>query len=136
MSSARILIVEDDSSLAEILAYNLREVGYDVSIASDGQQGLRSARNLHPDLVSSDAQRIIDIARVHGALGWKVNGAGGDGGSLTVLCDESSHSKRTMIKEIQEESPLFQNIPIYLSRFGLRIWETNPSVFVAFSEES
>jgi hypothetical protein len=31
-----------------------------------------------------------------------------------------------MIREIEEESPLFQNIPIYLSRFGLRVWETRP----------
>jgi hypothetical protein len=31
-----------------------------------------------------------------------------------------------MIQEIEEENPLFQNIPIYLSRFGLRIWETAP----------
>lgn len=54
MSSARILIIEDDKSLAEILAYNLREAGYDVSIASDGQQGLRSARNLNPDLIVLD----------------------------------------------------------------------------------
>ena len=82
-------------------------------------------RDLHPDLVSSDGQRIIEIAQAHGAVGWKVNGAGGDGGSLTILCGPSSHVKRAMIREIEEESPLFQNIPIYLSRFGLRVWETD-----------
>ena len=31
---------------------------------------------LHEDLVSEDAWRIIAIAREHGAIGWKVNGAG------------------------------------------------------------
>jgi D-glycero-alpha-D-manno-heptose-7-phosphate kinase len=90
-------------------------------------QNTEAQRNLHPDLVSADAQRVIDIAQAHDAVGWKVNGAGGDGGSLTILCSESSHAKRTMINEIGQESPLFQNIPIYLSRFGLRIWETYTS---------
>ena len=99
-------------------------------------QNTEAQHNLHPDLVSPDAQRVINIAQAHGAMGWKVNGAGGDGGSLTILCDESSHSKRTMINEIEEESPLFQNIPIYLSRFGLRIWETSPSAFAPISGRS
>jgi D-glycero-alpha-D-manno-heptose-7-phosphate kinase len=79
--------------------------------------------NLHPDLVSPDAQRVIEIARAHGALGWKVNGAGGDGGSLTLLTGGESAVKRAMIRAIQQENPLFQNIPIYLSRSGLRVWK-------------
>jgi D-glycero-alpha-D-manno-heptose-7-phosphate kinase len=87
-------------------------------------QNTEAQRNLHPDLISPDAQRVIEIAQAHGAVGWKVNGAGGEGGSLTILCGSLSHDKRAMIREIEEESPLFQNIPIYLSRFGLRIWET------------
>jgi D-glycero-alpha-D-manno-heptose-7-phosphate kinase len=87
-------------------------------------QNTEAQRALHPDLISPDAERVIEIARAHGARGWKVNGAGGEGGSLTILCAPSSHAKRTMIRELEEESPLFQNIPIYLSRFGLRIWET------------
>jgi D-glycero-alpha-D-manno-heptose-7-phosphate kinase len=78
---------------------------------------------LHPDLVSADARGVIEIARSHGAIGWKVNGAGGDGGSLTVLCGDSSHVKRSMIREIEASNPLFRNIPVYLSRFGLRTWE-------------
>jgi D-glycero-alpha-D-manno-heptose-7-phosphate kinase len=87
-------------------------------------QNTEAQRNLHPDLINPDAERVIEIARAYGALGWKVNGAGGDGGSLTILCGPLSHVKRAMIREIEEESPLFKSIPIYLSRFGLRIWET------------
>jgi D-glycero-alpha-D-manno-heptose-7-phosphate kinase len=70
---------------------------------------------------------VIEIAESHGVLGWKVNGAGGEGGSLKLPCGPLSHAKRAMIREIEEESPLFQNIPIYLSRFGLRVWETRPA---------
>ncbi len=80
---------------------------------------------LHPDLVSADALKVIQIAREYGALGWKVNGAGGLGGSVTILAGDLSVAKRSMIREIQETDPLFQNIPIYLSRFGLRTWESS-----------
>ena len=51
---ARILIVEDEAALAETLAYNLREEGHEVVLASDGLQGLDLARAQHPDLVILD----------------------------------------------------------------------------------
>ena len=41
--------------------------------------------DLHPGLVGRDALVVIEAARRLGALGWKINGAGGDGGSVTVL---------------------------------------------------
>jgi len=84
-------------------------------------------RRLNSYLISKDAAKIIEIANEHGALGWKVNGAGGEGGSLTILCGDHSSVKRTMIREIENENPLFQNIPVYLSRFGLRSWERDIS---------
>lgn len=80
---------------------------------------------LHPYLISNDAARVIEIAQEHGALGWKVNGAGGEGGSVTLLCDDLSSVKRAMIREIEAENHLFRNIPVYLSRYGLRSWERN-----------
>jgi len=78
---------------------------------------------LHPDLIGADARRVIGIAREHGALGWKVNGASGEGGSLTLLCGPLSAAKRAMIREIEQESELFRGIPVRLSRHGLRTWE-------------
>jgi D-glycero-alpha-D-manno-heptose-7-phosphate kinase len=78
---------------------------------------------LHADLISPDAHKVIEIAKTYGAIGWKVNGAGGDGGSLTLLCGPTSHVKRRMIKEIEQENTLYRHIPTYLSRFGLRTWE-------------
>ena len=56
-------------------------------------------------------------------MGWKVNGAGGEGGSITLLCGDTSRQKRELIRQIEAANPLFRNIPIYLSRFGLRIWD-------------
>jgi len=78
---------------------------------------------LHSDLVSLAHQAVIDIAKDFGAVGWKVNGAGGDGGSVTLLSGLESARKREMLHAVQKEIPGTQNIPIYLSRFGLRVWE-------------
>ncbi len=54
MANPHILVVEDDKSLADVLDYNLRQAGYEVSIASDGQEGLRQAELKIPDLVLLD----------------------------------------------------------------------------------
>ena len=77
---------------------------------------------LHADLVHKDAWRIIEIAAAHGAAGWKVNGAGGDGGSVTLLSAPSREAKRAMLDAIREENPALSAIPIVLSRDGLRVW--------------
>jgi D-glycero-alpha-D-manno-heptose-7-phosphate kinase len=86
-------------------------------------ENTEAQRRLHPKLVSADVDRIVRLAKAYGAEGWKVNGAGGEGGSLTILCGSSSNEKRAMIKAIEETGPSFRNIPIYLSRQGLRVWE-------------
>lgn len=78
---------------------------------------------LHPALVCDDAHLLIEVARQNGAIGWKVNGAGGDGGSIALLCGPTSSEKRQMIRAIQEANPIFKSLPIYLSRYGLRVWE-------------
>ena len=65
---------------------------------------------------------MIAIAREHGAVGWKVNGAGGEGGSITLLCDAHSPRKRALIRAVEAANPSFRHIPTYLSRFGLRVW--------------
>jgi D-glycero-alpha-D-manno-heptose-7-phosphate kinase len=82
-----------------------------------------SQRRLHPDLVSKDAQKAIEVAAANGALGWKVNGAGGEGGSLTVLCGPDMSVKRRLVRELGETDPLFQVIPTHISRHGLRVWQ-------------
>ena len=76
---------------------------------------------LHPALVGTEARKVIAIAKEHGALGFKVNGAGGEGGSLTLLCRDGS-ARRELIRHIEEASPVLRSIPLRLSRQGLRVW--------------
>jgi D-glycero-alpha-D-manno-heptose-7-phosphate kinase len=79
---------------------------------------------LHPEIISRDARKIIGIAQEYRAAGWKVNGAGGGGGSITILCDEHSNRKREMIRAIQDANPLYKYIPTYLARRGIRTWQS------------
>jgi diguanylate cyclase (GGDEF)-like protein len=49
-----ILVVDDDPDIARFVEVNLRSAGYDVSVASDGEEALEKAGVLRPDLVLLD----------------------------------------------------------------------------------
>jgi len=51
---AKILIVDDETAIVDILAYNLRKAGYETIEAFDGQKGLSLALSENPDLVLLD----------------------------------------------------------------------------------
>ncbi len=109
-----------EQSRDALYAGNFKALGQSMAANTTAQE------RLNPALISADAKRVIEVARAYGAIGWKMNGAGGEGGSVTLLCGPSSHQKRAMLREIEEESPLFRSIPIYLSRFGVRTWKQEP----------
>ncbi len=50
----RVLIIEDEKDLAEILAFNLEKEGYTVTCVHDGRQGLERVGSDLPDLVLLD----------------------------------------------------------------------------------
>jgi D-glycero-alpha-D-manno-heptose-7-phosphate kinase len=102
-----------------VLAGDLRGLGSAMIDNTDAQG------RLHASLISADAQRVIDIARAHDAVGWKVNGAGGEGGSITLLGNEVARVTREMVRQIEAANPLFKNIPISLSRAGVTVWRVN-----------
>jgi two-component system response regulator VicR len=52
--SAKILIVDDEKTIVDILAYNLRKEGYEIIEAYDGKKGLELALSENPDLVMLD----------------------------------------------------------------------------------
>ncbi len=52
--SDKVLIVDDDPVLAELVAYNLGAEGFEVLTANDGQEGLRKFYHNRPDLVVLD----------------------------------------------------------------------------------
>lgn len=50
----KILVVEDDDALGTLLRYNLEREGYDVAMATDGEDALLQAEEQLPDLVILD----------------------------------------------------------------------------------
>jgi len=53
-SKEKILIVEDEADIRELIAFNLDLCGYEVLKASDGQEGLEKAKKEAPDLILLD----------------------------------------------------------------------------------
>lgn len=49
-----VLIAEDDESIVELMRFNLEQEGYQVHVAYDGDEALRKARYIHPDLIVLD----------------------------------------------------------------------------------
>lgn len=60
----RILIVDDEQDILDLLRFNLENEGYETIVASDGMQALELAKN-HPDLI------ILDVM-LPGKDGWEV----------------------------------------------------------------
>ena len=54
MSNARILVVDDDQVIQQLLKVNLELEGYAVEVASDGEEALALFDRFHPDLVLLD----------------------------------------------------------------------------------
>jgi D-glycero-alpha-D-manno-heptose-7-phosphate kinase len=97
-----------------VVTQDLRAFG-DAMIANTEAQ-----RSLHPGLVGADATRVIDIAAAGGAIGWKVNGAGGDGGSLTIL-HADVESKGMLEGRVAALDARYRVLPVEISASGLTV---------------
>ena len=51
---ARILVIEDEKDIRDVLEYNLQQAGHKVQLAATGRDGLRLAREFNPTLVILD----------------------------------------------------------------------------------
>ena len=64
-TSGRILVVEDEQDVAELLRYHFGKEGYDVVVAPNGQDAVKRARELRPEVI------LLDIM-VPQLNGWEV----------------------------------------------------------------
>ena len=53
-SDIKILCVDDEPDILEILKYNLSNVGYDISLANDGLSAIKKAKEIIPNLIIMD----------------------------------------------------------------------------------
>ena len=54
MAEYKILVVDDEEPIANILEFNLKKEGYDVIVANDGEKAVELAFNDNPDLILLD----------------------------------------------------------------------------------
>jgi two-component system alkaline phosphatase synthesis response regulator PhoP len=54
MNRSKVVIIEDEPDIVEVMSYNLKREGYQVSASSRGDEGLTLVRNLSPALVLLD----------------------------------------------------------------------------------
>jgi two-component system, OmpR family, alkaline phosphatase synthesis response regulator PhoP len=50
----KILVVDDDADLVELISFNLKQAGYSIVTAADGVDALKKARSIEPDLIVLD----------------------------------------------------------------------------------
>ncbi|MET4080136.1 two-component system alkaline phosphatase synthesis response regulator PhoP [Pedobacter sp. UYP30] len=50
----KILIVDDEPDILELIEYHLKKEGYQVFLASNGHEGIHVAKQVHPDLIILD----------------------------------------------------------------------------------
>ena len=88
--SKKVLIVDDEKAIVEILEYNLNKEGYETLKAYDGPEGLRMARSENPDLM------LLDIM-LPGMDGFEVcrtlRGEGNDVPILMITAREEETDK-------------------------------------------
>jgi CheY-like chemotaxis protein len=65
---ARILVIDDDSDIREVVGEALAFAGYDVATARDGREGLAQCRAFHPTLI------LLDLM-MPGMTGWEFRAA-------------------------------------------------------------
>jgi D-glycero-alpha-D-manno-heptose-7-phosphate kinase len=82
-------------------------------------------RALYAGLIAREADSVAKTAKRFGASGWKVNGAGGRGGSMTILANGEDELRRRMIKSINGMGGGIRIIPVSLAASGVEAWESS-----------
>ena len=54
METRKVLVVDDEKNIVDIIKFNLKKEGYDVVTAADGQEGILKAYTENPDLILLD----------------------------------------------------------------------------------
>lgn len=101
--SARALVAGDLAAYGRAMAAN-----------TDAQA------ELHPSLVNPLARQVISVAAGAGALGWKVNGAGGPGGTVTLVGPESPVAMAKLLDELKA-LPGVEVLALRPARAGARV---------------
>ncbi|MCC5790317.1 MAG: hypothetical protein JJT75_11825 [Opitutales bacterium] len=108
-----------DKGREALLSGNLEAFGRTMIDNTEIQQSMDA------DLVGSRAKKLISLAKSLGASGYKVNGAGGDGGSMTLLLPPNFELKHKWIEAIKSAHREFAGISVNIAPVGFRRWKVS-----------
>lgn len=115
-SAGPLSVLRDAAARARdaVVDRDLRGFGRAMILNTEAQMAL------HPGLVGTDARRVIEAAGRCQATGWKVNGAGGEGGSVTILSATPTEKDavEAVVASLRAE---YRVLPIRISDEGLTV---------------
>jgi DNA-binding response OmpR family regulator len=111
---SRVLIVEDDETLARVIADNLRFEGYEVHSTGDGNQAISHLRSFRPDLV------LLDIMLPH-RNGFELCGVLRQGGRTPVIILSARGQKADKLRGLKLGADDYLTKPFDLEELLARI---------------
>jgi two-component system response regulator VicR len=121
----RILVVEDDASLARVLRDNLAFEGFDVECVADGNAAVTVARALAPDLV------ILDVM-LPGRDGFELCGLLRRGGATPIIMLTARSQKADKLRGLQLGADDYVTKPFdveeLMARVGAVLRRSSPAV--------
>jgi CheY-like chemotaxis protein len=127
-SEKRVLVIEDENALREVLRDNLQGAGFKVLEARDGKQGLDVARAEHPDIILLD----ILMPRINGMRVLHELRQDPWGKDVPVVLITNLSPNQKILEGVIKDKPVY-----YLEKSGWSIREVVEKVrTLAFAQEA
>ncbi len=110
----------DDMQAAAVAAAAALAAGDLVAYGAALTAHHQAVHSMHAGLIGRDAIELVELARRFGASGWKVNGAGGEGGSMVVLGPSNGDDNASLCSAIAARSG-WRVIDAALAAAGVRV---------------
>src|ERR687892_256113 len=82
MAATKVLVVDDDLNIQRVLVFTLKQEGFEVHVAPDGQAGVEMAKSVDPDLILMD----VAMPKLDGyAATQKIRAAEGGGRRIPII---------------------------------------------------
>jgi CheY-like chemotaxis protein len=89
----RVLVVEDDEDIRDLISDILNNAGHDVILALDGQDGIDVAKEEQPDLILMD----LNLPEVNGATASKVIKNGPETQDIPIIAMSAAHNIQSQL---------------------------------------
>ncbi|NQT90480.1 MAG: response regulator [Candidatus Omnitrophica bacterium] len=93
----KVLLIEDEESLVELLKFRLEASGYGIETALDGEEGINKIKELKPDLVILD----ITMPKMHGYDVCRLAKANEETRDIPIIM-LTAHAQKKDIEEAME----------------------------------